>query len=232
MQQTTDNVGKTTDGVHRTTGSKAPGNRQHAADTAQKTANNRQRMQQTTCIRQQATCKRTRAHARCKRKHTALPHFVCGEQWAAGNQQHARSIVLDNQCATRHRRHTQDATYDPCRSMQQTQMEPTTRSRRCNVMCEMTTESGSSRTSGLRRAFCAGHGDFAGLPRSEYPMLASNVVVTERVVTDSTVPSSSQRGFRMRIQSGCPIGLLRCRLLPTADERIRQRCRLGRKLIG
>jgi hypothetical protein len=28
----------------------------------------------------------------------------------------SRSIVLDNQCATRHRRHTHDATYDPCRA--------------------------------------------------------------------------------------------------------------------
>jgi hypothetical protein len=61
-------------------------------------------MQQTTCIRQQTTCTRPRAHA--TRKHTALPHFGCGEQGAADNQQHARSIVLDNQCATRHRRYT------------------------------------------------------------------------------------------------------------------------------
>jgi hypothetical protein len=53
------------------------------------------------------------------RKHTALPHFLCGEQGAADKQQHARSIVLANQCATRHRRQTQDATYDRCCSMQQ-----------------------------------------------------------------------------------------------------------------
>jgi hypothetical protein len=39
-------------------------------------------------------------------KHTALPDFGCGEQYQADNQQHARSIVLDNQCASRHRRHT------------------------------------------------------------------------------------------------------------------------------
>jgi hypothetical protein len=109
MQQTTDNVEKTTDGVHRTTGNKATGsgqqgNMRHAADRAQKMATTRQRMQQTTCNRQQTTCKRTRAHARCHRTHTALPHFVCDEQRAAHNLQHARSIALDNQCATRHRR--------------------------------------------------------------------------------------------------------------------------------
>ena len=63
-------------------------------------------MQQTTCNRQQTTCKRTRAVARCNGKHTAPPRIVCSEQRAADNQQHARSIVLDNQCATRHRRHT------------------------------------------------------------------------------------------------------------------------------
>ena len=65
-----------------------------------------------------------------------MSHFVCGEQRAAHNQQHARSIVLDNQCATRHRRHTQDATYDRGRSIQQTHAEPTTRSRKCNARDE------------------------------------------------------------------------------------------------
>jgi hypothetical protein len=39
-------------------------------------------------------------------RHRRISHFVCGEQRAAHNQQHARSIVLDNQRATRHRRHT------------------------------------------------------------------------------------------------------------------------------
>ena len=103
--------------------------RQRATDNRQQS--NRQ-------CRRQTACRRTRAHARCNRKHTALPHFVCGEQRAAGNQQHARSIVLDNQCATRHRRHTRCNTrpYDPCRSMHQTQTEPTTRSRQCNVRDE------------------------------------------------------------------------------------------------
>ena len=63
---------------------------------------------------------------------------------AAGSRpdQHARSIVLDNQCATRHGRHTQDATYDPCRSMQQTHM---------NIHGVRRKQSRGSRTSGL---FC------------------------------------------------------------------------------
>jgi hypothetical protein len=74
--------------------------------------------------------------SRCNRKHTAPPHIVCSEQRAADNWQHVRSIVLDNQCATRRRRHTQDATYDRCRSMQQTHAEPTTRSGKCNARDE------------------------------------------------------------------------------------------------
>ena len=98
-------------------------------------------MQQTTDNRQQTACKRTRAHPRCNGKHTALPHVVCGGQRAADNQQHARSIVRGNQCATRH------ITYDRGRSMQQTRMKIHGVSR---------TKSGSSRTSGLGRARCAG----------------------------------------------------------------------------
>ena len=90
-----------------TTRNKATGNMRHGADTAKNTA-------------------KPRAHARCNRKRTAPPHFVCGEQGAADKQQ---SIVLDNQCATRHRRHTQDAPHDRCRSMQQAHAEPTARSR-------------------------------------------------------------------------------------------------------
>jgi hypothetical protein len=133
MQQTADNVAKTACNGQQATRQQTTGGLRHAGNTAQKMTSSRQRMPQTTDNRQQTTCKRTRAHARCNRKHTALPHFVCGGQRAAQHQQHARSIVLDNQCATRHRRHTQDATYDRCRSMQQTHAEPKTRSRQCNT---------------------------------------------------------------------------------------------------
>jgi hypothetical protein len=78
-----DNGQRATD--NRKQGKRQQGNMWNAADTAQKTANDRQRMQQTTCIRQLTACKKTRAHARCIRKHTALPHFVCGKQRAAHN---------------------------------------------------------------------------------------------------------------------------------------------------
>jgi hypothetical protein len=56
-------------------------------------------MQQTTDSRRPAkdACS-VLTHESCNGKHTALPHFVRGEQRAAHNQQHARSIVLDNQC--------------------------------------------------------------------------------------------------------------------------------------
>ena len=142
MQQAAGNGQETTWKRHQTACNgqrtpRQPRTRQHAAFSRHRAKDGKhgQRMQQTTCIRQQTTCKRTRANARCNREHSTAAFRVR----AAGNQQHARSIVVDNQCATRHRRHTQDATYDPCRSMQQTQMEPTTRSRQCNVMCEMTT---------------------------------------------------------------------------------------------
>ena len=138
---------------------RAPGNkhatkqettRQHAACRQRATGS----MQPTTCNRQQTACRRTTANARCSRRHTALPHFVCGGQRAAENQQHARSIVRDNQCATRHRRHTRCNTrpYDPCRSMQQTQTEPTTRSRKCND------DANEIQTLAHLRACCAGGG--------------------------------------------------------------------------
>jgi hypothetical protein len=87
------------------------------------------------------------------RKHTAPPHFVRDEQRAADEQQHARSIVLDNQCAARHRRHTQDATYDRCRSRQQTHAEPTPRSRRFIVRDE---------TNGIRSLAHLGAAGFRG----------------------------------------------------------------------
>ncbi len=92
---------------------------------------------------------------------------MCGEQRAAGNQQYARRILLDNQCATRHRRHTQDATYDQCHSMHQTQTEPTTHSRQCNVR----DETNEIRTLAHLGARCAGGGGVGwsaglGLPES------------------------------------------------------------------
>ena len=176
-QQTTDNVAKTACNGQQATRQQTAGGLRHAGNTAQKTASSRQRMQQTTCIRQQTACRRTRAHARCNRKHTALPHFVCGEQRAAENQQYARSIVLDNKCATRHRRHTRCNTrpYDPCRSMHQTQTEPTTRSRRCNVR----DETNEIRTLAHLGARCAGGGGVGlivglGLPESDVTVESCN----------------------------------------------------------
>jgi hypothetical protein len=138
QQQTTDRV------------QHAASNAQHATDLAQRIATNKQRaecnsqqiaddVQQTADSMQEDACS-VPTHASCDGKHTALPRFVRGEQRAAHNQQHARSIVLDNQCATRHGRHTPDATYDPCRSMQQTQMK---------IHGVRRKKSGSSRTSGL-----------------------------------------------------------------------------------
>jgi hypothetical protein len=112
--------------------------RQHATCSMQHAARSRPqatwKRHRTACNGQRASVSRRHARGRehmrdATRKHTASPHSVCGEQRAAHKQQHARSIVLDNQCATRHRRHTQDATYDRCRSMQQTHAEPTPRSR-------------------------------------------------------------------------------------------------------
>jgi hypothetical protein len=138
QQQTTDRV------------QHAPSNVQHATAIAQKIATNKQRaecnshqiaddVQQAADDMQEDACSGL-THASCNGKHTALPHFVRGEQREAHSQQHARSIVLDNQCVTRHGRHTQDAPYDPCRGMQQTQMKRQVVRR---------TKPGSSRTSGL-----------------------------------------------------------------------------------
>ena len=118
MRQTSSNMQRTTATCDATRSMQhATGNEQHATDNVEfwnrpLTTGNKaacgihredgQRVQQTTCNAQQTACKRTRAHARCNRKHAARPHFVCGEQGAADKQQFARSIVLDNQRATRH----------------------------------------------------------------------------------------------------------------------------------
>jgi hypothetical protein len=94
QQQTTDRV------------QHAPSNVQHARDIAQRIATNKQRaecnrqqiaddVQQTADDMQEDACS-VLTHASCNGKHTALPHFVRGEQRAAHNQQHARSIVLDS----------------------------------------------------------------------------------------------------------------------------------------
>jgi hypothetical protein len=95
QQQTTDRVQRATRNV------------QHATAIAQRIATNKQRatcnsqqiaddLQQTADDMQEDACS-VLTHASCNGKHTALPHFVRGEQRAAHNQQHARSIVLDNQ---------------------------------------------------------------------------------------------------------------------------------------
>ena len=147
MQQTTDNVAKTACNGQQTGRKYTPGGLRHAADTAQKTT------QQTTGNGQRET------HAADNGQQTAddmqedastcemqqEPHCTAAfrARRAADNQQHARGILRGNQCATRHRRHTQDATYDPCRNMQQTHMK---------IHGVRRTKSGGSRTSGLRRA--------------------------------------------------------------------------------
>ena len=92
---------QTTDRVHH-----AASNVQHATDIAQRIATNKQRaecnsqqiaddVQQTADDMQEDACS-VLTHASCNGKHTALQHFVRGEQRAAHNQQHARSIVLDS----------------------------------------------------------------------------------------------------------------------------------------
>jgi hypothetical protein len=149
-----DNAEKATDSVHRATNmqqgkrqqatcglQQTTVNVQHATDNVHQTADGMQE-DASTCEMQQET------HG------TAA--FRAREQRAADNQQYARSVLLDNQCATRHRRHTRCNTrqYDPCRSMQQTQTEPTTRSKQCNVR----DETNEIRTLAHLGARCAGGG--------------------------------------------------------------------------
>jgi hypothetical protein len=166
-----DNAGKTTDGVHRVTnmqqGKRQQGNMRPAANNGQRAAF---KGQQTTDNRRHA---RGREHMRDATGNTRHCRFSCAEgseQRVADNQQHARRIVLDNQCATRHRRHTRCNTrpYDPCHSMQQTQTEPTTRSRQCNVR----DEANEIRTLAHLGARCGGGGGVGwsvglGLPESD-----------------------------------------------------------------
>ena len=111
-----------------------------------KTANNRKRAafngQQTTCDGQQTTCKGK--HAACypcemqQETHgTAAFRISC----AASSGQRTTSNMGQALYSTTSAQHgtdaTQDdATYDPYRSMQQTQTEPTTRSRQWNARDE------------------------------------------------------------------------------------------------
>ena len=112
------------------------GGLRHAGNTAQKTAKTG-----SACNRQRASD--SRPHARARKhlrdatgntRHRRISHFVCGEQRAADNQQHGPSLVLDNQRATRHRRHTSRC------NMPQTHMK---------IHGVRRTKSGGSRTSGL-----------------------------------------------------------------------------------
>jgi hypothetical protein len=81
-------------------------------------------IQHATDIRPQTACKRMRAHASCNMKHTAPPHFVCGEQRAAGSGQpavcakHCPRHPVRNTAQTPHTR-CNTRPYHPCRSMHQ-----------------------------------------------------------------------------------------------------------------
>jgi hypothetical protein len=134
----------------RQQGKKETGGLRHAADTAQKTESSGQRIQRNTCNRQQTACKRTRAHARCNRRHTALPHFVCGGQRAAENQQHARSTLYATASTQHGTDATQDATHDhTTRAAACTKHKRNRQHAAGNAMYEMRrTQSGRSRTSG------------------------------------------------------------------------------------
>ena len=112
-----------------TTGNKAT--RQHAACSRHRAEDGktRQRMQQATCNIQQTRCKRTRAHARCNKETHGIAAFPVRRAGGSGQAAACAKHCSRHQCATRHRRHAQDGTYDRCRSMQQTHAEPTPRRR-------------------------------------------------------------------------------------------------------
>jgi hypothetical protein len=122
--------------------------RQHAAGSAQR--------QQTTGDAQHLTDNRQRAtasgrhargsmlratHARCSRKHTAPPHSAFRVRRAAGSGQPAAWAKPCTRPPARNTAQTphktmQHAPYDPCRSTQRTNTQPTTRSGQWNALDE------------------------------------------------------------------------------------------------
>jgi hypothetical protein len=137
-QQATGNGQQTACNGHQTTRQPATGGMRETPRKRRQAAGNASNEQRAAFNGQHS---RGREHMRDATGDTRHCHISC----AAGSRpdQHARSIVLDNQCATRHRRHTQGATYEPCRSMQQPRME---------IHGARRTKSECSRTSGLCRA--------------------------------------------------------------------------------
>ena len=136
MQQTTDNVGKTIDSVQRTTDNKATGDkatcgRQQTPRERQQPAGNASNRQRATDSRRHARGREHMRDATGNTRHRRISGAASSGQRTTSSMREA--LFYDNQCATRHRRHTQDATYDRCRSMQQTHTKPTTRSRQCNA---------------------------------------------------------------------------------------------------
>jgi hypothetical protein len=142
-------------------------NRQRATCDRQHTAGSAQR-QQTTGNAQHLTYNRQRATAddmqgeACSvlpmrdatgnTRHRRILHFVCGEQRAADNQHRVRRIVLDNQRATRHRRHTRRCnmhhTTRAAARNEQTRNRPQAASNGMHWMRR--TQSGRSRSSRVR----------------------------------------------------------------------------------
>jgi hypothetical protein len=127
MQQGKRQQGNMHSGLQQTTG-----NGQHATDNVHQTADGMQE-DASSCVMQQET--HGTAAFRVRR--------------AAGSGQPAsmREALYATTCAQHGTDITQDETHARCHSMQQTQTEPTTRSRQCNYEMRRT-QSGRSRTSG------------------------------------------------------------------------------------
>jgi hypothetical protein len=132
-----------------TTGTKATrqqGNMRHAAGTTQKTAN-----PCNACNRQRATDSRRNARGRehmraATRKHTALPHFLCGEQGGSGQPSSVREALFSTTSA----QHGTDATHKMQHTTGAAACSKHTRNRHHaagKAMHDETKESGRSRTS-------------------------------------------------------------------------------------
>ena len=138
MQQTTDNVEKTIDSVQRTTDNKATGDkatcgRQQTPRERQQPAGNASNRQRATDSRRHA---RGREHMRDATGNTRHRRISCAASSGQRTTSSMREALFSTTSAQHGRRHTQDAAYDRCRSMQQTHTKPTTRSRQCNARDE------------------------------------------------------------------------------------------------
>ncbi len=165
----------------------------------------------------------------------------CGILCAASSGQRDTSSMRVELYSTTSAQHgtdaTQDATHDRCRSMHQTQTEPTTRSRQCNY--EMRAEINGSRTlarldaaSGSLRRPCWSGGwiiGVRGVPRSRLPFLSTRAQSSAQPRGARAPGSRSSRLVRFNACCVVPVPRVFAACCGTGrmSHLVRRRCRVA-----